>query len=159
MKQETPKIHVESTEGHRSTIRQPTFSTTDDDVPENPSQVPIVSPFFAWDILDEFGEADSLSLPDRVAKFLKAIYTRVAVEANIQVEGKGEDQVRDYLTNKHEHSLALDLLQNFQLIFKLYVPEEQHLSSRPIEMYWGAVYEIVGVRPLLLQCFIRKTSC
>ena len=152
MKQETPKIHVQSTEGHRITIRQPTFSTTDVDVPDNPSHVPVVSAFFAWDILDEFGEADKVSLPDRVGKFLKAIYNRVAAEANIQVEGKGEDQVQDHLTIKNKNPLALELLHNFQLLFQLYVPKGQHTSSRPggpIEMYWGAVYEIVEVRPLL----------
>ena len=149
MKQETPKIHVQSTEGHRITIRQPTFSTTDVDVPDNPSQVPVVSAFFAWDILDEFGDADKVSLPDRVGKFLKAIYNRVGAEAKIQLEGKGEDQVQDYLTNRLKDPLALELLQNFRLLFQLYVPEGQHSSSHPIAMYWGAVCEIVEVRALL----------
>lgn len=156
MKQETPKIHVQSTEGHRTTIRQPTFSTTDVDVPENMSHVPVVSGFFAWDILDEFGEADKVSLSNRVGRFLKAIYDRVAAEAEIQVEGKSENQVQDYLTNKLKDPLALELLQNFQLLFQLYVPEGQHSASRPIEMYWGAVYEIVEVRPFLWSSTRRE---
>ena len=147
MKQETPKIHVQSTEGHRKTIRQPTFSTTDVDVPDNPSHVPVVTAFFAWDVLDEFGEPDKVSLPDRVEKFLKAIYNRVAAEAEIQVDGRSEDQVQDYLLNRLKDPLALELLQNLQLLFQLYIPEGQHSASRPIEMYWGAVYEIVEVRP------------
>ena len=147
MKKETPKIHVQSIEGRRITIRQPTFCTTDIDVPENPGHVPVVSAFFAWDILDEFGEADKVSLPDRVGKFLKAIYNRVAVEAKIQVEGKSEDQVQDYLLNKLEDPLALELLQNFRLLFQLYVPEGQYSCFHPIEMYWGAVYEIAEVMP------------
>lgn len=143
MKQETPRIHVQSTEGHRVTIRQPTFSMTDVDVPDNPSDVPAVSAFFAWDILDEFGYPDNVSLPDRVGKFLKAIYDRVAAETKIQVEGKCEDQVSHYLTERLQNSLALELVQNFRLLFQFYIPEGQHTPSRPIEMYWGAVYEIV----------------
>lgn len=155
MKQETPPIHVQSTEGHRITIRQPTFSTTDADVPDNPSLVPVVSAFLAWDILDEFGDADKVSLPDRVGKFLKAIYNRVAAEAKIHVEGKGEDQVQDDLANRLRDPLALELLQNFRLIFQLYVPKGQHSSSRPIEMYWGAVYEIVEVRPCCRETLFK----
>ena len=158
MKQETPTIHVQSTEGHRIPLRQPTFPTTNIDIPDNPSSVPVVSAFFAWDILDEFGEADRLSLPDRVGKFLKAIYNRVAAEAKIRVEGKGEDQVLEYLTNKLEDSPALELLQNFRLLFHLYVPQGQYSSSRPIEIYWGAVYEIVQVRPLSLWDLIHRDS-
>lgn len=148
MKQDTPRIHVESTEGHPVTVRQPTFPTTDRDVPDKPSHVLVVSAFFAWDILDEFGEADKVSLPDRVGKFLKAIYNRIAAEAKIQVKGKHKDEVSHYLTERLKDPLALKLLQNFRLLFQLYIPEGQHTSSRPIQMYWGAVYEIVEVRPI-----------
>ena len=156
MKKETPKIHVQSTEGHRTTIRQPTFCTTDVDVPDVPSHVPVVSAFLAWDILDEFGEADKVSLPDRVSKFLKAIYNRVAAEAKIEVEGKSEDQVQDYLINRLKDPQALALLQDFQQLFQLYVPEGEHSSARPVEMYWGAVYEIVEVRSLKRETQFRK---
>ena len=149
MKKETPPIHVHSTEGHRRTIRQPTFSNTDEDVPDSPAYMPVVSAFLAWDILDEFGEADKVSLPDRVSKFLNAIYIRVKAEAKIQVEGKCEDQIRDDLMKRLKDPLALELLQNFQLLFQYYVPEGQRTStpSRPIAMYWGAVYEIIEVWP------------
>ena len=129
-------------------IRQPTFATTDIDIPDDASQVPVVSAFLAWDILDEFGEADNVSLTARISAFLQAIYTRVKAEAKIQVEGKSQDQVQDYLINRLKDPLALELLQNFQILFQLYVPEGQHTSARPVEMYWGAVYEIVDVGPL-----------
>ncbi len=117
------------------------------DVPDNPSHVPVVAAFFAWDILDEFGDSDKVSLPDRVEKFLKAIYNRLAAEAKIQVVERSEDQVQDCLTERLEDLPALELLQNFQLLIKLYIPEGQHSSSHHIRMYWGAVYEIVDVRP------------
>ena len=151
MRKETPPIHVHSTEGHRRTIRQPTFSNTDGDVPDNPADVPMVSAFFAWDILDEFGEADKVSLPDRVGKFLNAIYNnyRLKAEEHIQVEGKREDQIQDHLMKRLKDPLALELLQNFQILFQYYIPEGQRTStsSRPIAMYWGAVYEITEVGP------------
>lgn len=143
MKKDTPKIDVQSAEGRRTTIRQPTFSTTDTGVPETPGHVTVVRSFFAWDILDEFGEADKMSLPVRVDSFLKAIYVRVAAEAQIQVEGRTEAQVQEYLQTIKKGSLALELGQNLRLVFLLYIPVEQRSASRPVEMYWGAVYEIV----------------
>ena len=148
MKKETPTVHVHSTEGHRKTVRQPAFSNTDGDVPESPENVPVVSAFFAWDILDELGEADKVSLPDRVGKFLNAIYYCVKAEAKIRVEEKSEDQIQDHLIKKLKDPLALELLQSFQLLFQYYVPEGQrtNTSSQPIAMYWGAVYEITEVR-------------
>ena len=145
MKKDTPKIDVHSTEGHRRTIRQPTFPAMDIDVPDNPAQVPVVSSFFAWDILDEFGETDKVTLPDRVDRFLKAIYLHVAIENEIQVESKTEAQVEEYLETVNEDSPALGLGQNLRLIFRLYVSVGQHSASHPVEMYWGAVYEIVQV--------------
>ena len=148
---DTPKIDVHSAEGRRSTLRQPTFFEKDVDVQDNPGHVPmVVSPFLAWDILDEFGESDKVSIPDRVDRFLKAIYSRVVAESKIEVERKTEDQVQEYLQTINQNSLALELAQNFRLLFQLYIPNEQHSDSDPIEMYWGAVYEIVqvGLNPL-----------
>lgn len=145
MKRDTPKIEVHSAEGHRATIRQPTFFTNDVHVPDDPAHVPIISPFFAWEILDEFGETDKVSLPDRVDRFLKAIYGRVAAEANIKVEGKTENQVQEYLKTIKDDSVALELAQNFISVFRLYVPVGKHSVSLPVEMYWGAAFEVVQV--------------
>jgi len=146
MKKDTPKIDVHTAEGRRTTIRQPTFSTTDVDVTDHPGHVPMVSSFFAWDILDEFGETDQVSVHDRVDRFLKAIWNRVGADSIIQIEGKTPNQVQEYLETINEDPLALALVQNFQLLFLLYVPLGQHSASRPIDMYWGAVYETVQVR-------------
>ena len=145
MKKETPKIHVQSTEGHRTTIRQPTFHSTDVDVEDDPDQITVVSAFLAWEIIDEFGEADKVPLPEKVSKFLNTIYNRVAAGANIIIEGKSEDEVRHKMINRLKDPSALALLQNLQLLFQLYVPQVVPSSDRPVEMYWGAVYEIVKV--------------
>ena len=154
MKKDTPTINVHSAEGHRTTIRQPTFSTTDIDVPDHPGHVPVVSPFFAWDILDEFGESDQMSIQDRVESFLKAIYSRIAAEAQIRVEPMTETQVEEYLKSINPKSPALALVQDFRLIFRLYIPVEQCSASKSVEMYWGAVHEIVKVRvPLFKTSF------
>ena len=151
MKKDTPKIDVHTAEGRRTTIRQPTFPTTDVDVPNDPGYVPMVTSFFAWDVLDEFGETDQVSIQDRVDRFLKAIWNRVGAESITKIEGKTLNQVQEYLETINEHSLALALVQNFRLLFLLYIPVGQHSASRPIDMYWGAVYEVVQVRPPSLR--------
>lgn len=143
----TPKIDVHTAEGRRTTIRQPTFSTSDVDIPDHPGHVPMVTSFFAWDILDEFGETDQLSIQDRVDRFLKAIWNRVGADSIIDIEGKSSNQFQEYLKTINEDSLVLALAQNFRLLFRLYVPMgQQHTASRPVDMYWGSVYKIVQVR-------------
>jgi len=132
MKKDTPKIDVHTAEGRRTTIRQPTFSKTDVDVPDHPGHVPMVTSFFAWDVLDEFGETDQVSIQDRVDRFLKAIWNRVGADSIIHIEGKTSNQVQEYLETINEDSLALALVQNFRLLFLLYVPKRQHSDSRPI---------------------------
>ena len=146
MKKDTPRINLHTAEGRRTTIRQPTFSTTDVDIPDHPGHVPIVSPFFEWDILDEFGESDRMSIPDRVESFLKAIYNRIAAEAQIRVERITETQIEEYLQKIDKNSPALALVQDFRLIFRLYIPVERCSTSKSVEMYWGAIHEIVQVR-------------
>ena len=161
MKKDTPRINLHTAEGRRTTIRQPTFSTTDVDVPDHPGHVPVVSPFFAWDILDEFGESDQMSIPDRVESFLKAIYSRIAAEAQIRVEGITETQVEEYLQKINTNSPALALVQDFRLIFRLYIPVEQCSASKSIEMYWGAIHEIVQVRFPFFKasfCFVQNSG-
>ena len=149
MKKDTSKPDVQAAEGRRTTTRQPKSSTIDTSIPEVPGHVTPVKSFFAWDILDEFGEADKMSLPLRVDIFLKAIYIRVAAETQVQVESKTEVQVQEYLQTMNKGSAALELGQNLRLVFLLYIPVGQHSVSRPVEMYWGAVYEIVQVSSLI----------
>ena len=151
MRKDPMKIVVHSVEGRRTTIEQPTFPITDLDMPHDPGHVAIISPFFAWKIIDEFGDTDQVSLSDRVDRFLKAVFGRVAAEANIQVSSKTQNQVHDLLQTIKKNSIAFELAQNFQLIFSLYVPTWQYSASRPVEMYWGAVHEIVKVRLCALQ--------
>lgn len=151
MKKDTPKIDVHTAEGRRTTIRQPTFPTTDVDVPDHPGHVPMVTSFFAWDVLDEFGETDQLSIQDRVDRFLKAIWNRVGADSTIEIEGRTSDQFQKYIETINGDSLVSALAQNFRLLFLLYVPVRQHTASHPIDMYWGTVYEIVQVRPSPLK--------
>ena len=155
MKKDKPKKHVQSAEGNRN-IRQTTFDFPGLDIPDNPSDVPVVSAFFAWDILDEFGEPETVSLSYRVSKFLKAIYNEVVADSHITVEGKSEQEVQEYVTTTQGNPLVSELVQNFRLIFQLYVPKEPNTASEPIEMYWGAVYEIAEVRHLFILEFLSK---
>ena len=146
MKKELPKIHVQQPEEDniRTPTRQPTFDGAGMDDPDKNKTIPIISAFLAWDILDEFGEADQISISTRVRIFLKAIYERVTAEAHLQVVGASQKQVRDYVSKQNDDLVSV-LWNDFQLIFRFYVPEGPDFAPRPIEMYWGAVYEIIKV--------------
>ena len=146
MKKELPKIHVQEPEEDkiRTPVRQPTFDAAGIDDPDKNKSIPIVSAFLAWDILDEFGEADQISLSNRVNRFLKAIYARVTADTNLQVSGASKGQVREYVSNQRDDYVSV-LWKDFQEIFRLYVPEGPDFVARPIEMYWGAVLEILEV--------------
>ena len=119
--------------------------SVDVDSPGNPDQVPVVSTFFAWDVLDEFGETNQINVPDRVDSFLKAIYSHVALDTQVMIEAKSKIQVDQYLQTINKKSMAFKLAQELQLMFCLYVPSEHNSVSQPVEMYWGAVFEIVEV--------------
>ena len=146
MKKEVPKIHVQRPEEDniRMPTRQLTFDGTGlDDLDKNKS-IPIISPFLAWDILDEFGEADQISKSTRVSRFLEAIYKHVTAEADLQVVGVSQEDVRDYVSGQNNDFVSV-LWKDFQLIFRYYVPEELDIAQGPIKMYWGAVYVIIQV--------------
>ena len=146
MKKEVPKIHVQGPEEDNSRIptRKPIVDAAGMDDLHNHSNIPLVSAFLAWDILDEFGEAKQISLSNRVDRFLKAIHNHVTAEANIQITGKSREQVREYVSKRKDDYVSV-LWNDFQLIFTFYVPEGPDFAPSPIEMYWGAVYEIIKV--------------
>ena len=151
MRKELPKIHVQQPEEDniRLPTRQLTFHAAGTDDPDK-NRIPIVTAFLAWDILDEFGEADQISLSDRVNRFLKAIYARVTAETDLQVTGASQRQVEEYVSKQKEDYVS-KLWKAFQEIFNCYVPEGSNFAPRPIEMYWGAVYEILEVYPLYIS--------
>ena len=146
MKKEVPKIHVQQPEedGIRIPTRQPTFDGAGMDDPDKDKTIPIISAFLAWDVLDEFGETDPVPTSDRVSRFLKAIFARVTAEAHLQVVGASQEQVRHYVSEQDDDLVSV-LWNDFQMIFGFYVPKGPYGASRPIEMYWGAVYEIIKV--------------
>ena len=151
MKKELPKIHVQQPEEDNIRIpnRQPNFDVAGIDDPDKNKSIRIVSAFLAWDVLDEFGEADQTSLSNRVNRFLKTIYARVTADTHLQISGASQGQVREYVSKQKDDYVSV-LWKDFQEIFRSYVPEEPDLVARPIEMYWGAVYEILEVG---LLCF------
>ena len=146
MKKEVPKIHVQRPEEDniRMPTRQLTFDGTGIDDLDKNKTIPIISPFLAWDILDEFGEADQISRSTRVSRFLEAIYKHVTAEADLQVVGVSQEDVRDYVSGQNNDFVSV-LWNNFQQIFKFYVLEEPGIVQGPIKMYWGAVYVIIQV--------------
>ena len=146
MKKEVPKIHVQQPEedGIRIPTRRPTFDGAGMDDPDKDKTIPIISAFLAWDVLDEFGEADPVPTSNRVSRFLKAIFARVTAETHLQVVGASQEQVRRYVSEQDDDLVSV-LWNEFQMIFGFYVPKGPHGAPHPIEMYWGAVYEIIKV--------------
>ena len=144
MKKEEVLVQLAEEYNIRIPSRQPTFNAAGIDDPADHKTIPIVSAFLAWDILDEIGEPIKISLPVRVNRFLKAIYARVAAETNLQVFGASQGQVREYVSKQKDDYVSV-LWNDFQEIFRCYVPEEPTFAAPPIEMYWGAVFEIIKV--------------
>ena len=146
MKKEVPKIQVQQydEDNIRKPTRQLTFDGSGFDDQDKNKTIPIVSPFLAWDVLDEFGEADQISKSTRVSRFLEAIYKHVTADADLQVVGVFQEQVGDYVLGQNNDFVSA-LWKDFQLIFRFYVPEEPNLAVGPIKMYWGAVYVILQV--------------
>ena len=133
----------------------------------------IIRPFFAWPIVDEAGDRDEkLELPDRVSKFLHAIYLELPVKKKMTNEeqsdrpGQAITQRIDgkKITTIHPKTLAqiqetfisaktrrdvMEMYDNFLIILGLFLPGEyvdRDCSSASIQLYWGFVYEIFQVK-------------
>ena len=150
--------------------------------PETLASLRIVTPFLAWPVLDEFGEPDGLSLSDRVDKFLRAIFIalptgnvmstqeramqpklatahRIKAKESTVIAPHGSDITRKHLAgiptgSNDSHLFALQVFEQFELILTLFLPDPYKANSAPIGLYWGAVYEIVRVRP---SCHLLHT--
>ena len=146
MKKEVAEIpvHLAGEYNTRIPASQPTLDAGAIDDPDNHKTIPIVPAFLTWDILDEIGEPIKIFVSDRVDRFLKAICDRVTAEANIQILSASQEQVKEYVSKQKDDYVSV-LWNDFRLIFRFYVPEKPNFESGSIELYWGAVYEIIKV--------------
>lgn len=137
--------------------------------------VPIISSFFAWPILDEFGEPDESPLEDKLDRFLNAIYrslpVRLAGRANeaptdnaraeyttkaglgarpkLSFNGKTFTDIEDCLrTITSDHvgaatSVAQKITRAYMKLFHYFLPKDVDQQSAPVQLFWGAVDELV----------------
>ena len=166
---------AEEVDSHHSIGKDPSSKMLLDETPKNPDLVPPkFSPFLTWPVLDEFGEPDTLPVTDRVGKFLRAIYVtlptgdtmsmqervvrpklasekHVGAKQSIPIAGKNPAQIRDQLQAvvapefRDSKDFASAMFRKFEEILRLFLPDPHIVNSAPINLYWGAVYEIIRV--------------
>lgn len=169
MRKDVPSITVQSPVDHK-TGGQTSFGYSKGAASSVP---PIVKPFLAWPILDEFGELDPLDLDDRCQRFLRAFVLdlpvpiimtkgerarrpkqasaqRVAAKATVSIAGKTLTEVRNKIQADGNNAFAIEICDKFKELLRLFLPDQFGIESEsdPIQLYWGAVY-VITVRLVL----------
>ena len=132
-------------------------------------EIPVVSPFLEWRVIDEAGLADDCPLDQRVRRFLIAIYNTLpaAVEGGASASSncgqraqqkdplKISTQPKYIIQGKDAQSLA-GLQQNSssdgiktlcaesEKLFKYFLPTSSNQQSNPVRFFWGAIYAIAS---------------
>ena len=135
---------------------------------ERLEDVPIISSFFEWRILDEFGEPDKSPLKDKLNRFLNAIYRSLPVtlterpnkapairvprdaRPKLVLVGKTSTDVEKILASdraKGDASVSWRLFRAYKKLFKYFLPDLVDEQSAPVQLFWGAVYEILVKDP------------
>ena len=130
----------------------------------------LAQPFFAWPVIDEAGELDDkVSLPDRVSRFVNAIYLElpirkineelprtpiVAVDQSlgptfvVDIDYKTLARIQEKFVNPRAGRDILKLIDNLTIILRLFLPPDYSTadySHALVQLYWGAAYEIIEV--------------
>lgn len=156
--------------------------------------VPIISSFFAWPILDEFGEPDESPLEDKLNRFLNAIYrslpARLAGKASeaptnnaraeydtkdtkaglgarpkLTFNGKTLTEIEDsFRSVSSDHvgkdtSVAQKITRAYIKLFYYFLPKDVDEQSAPVQLFWGAVVELVVKDPQDFLQTGRLTLC
>ncbi|KAL8795028.1 MAG: hypothetical protein Q9195_002476 [Heterodermia aff. obscurata] len=169
LKKEVPKIHVENTRQQESRS-QPIFSSSNQDHEYAPlDEAPVVLPFLTWPVVDnDDREVKNYSSDERTSRFLYAIYrglsakcvtsgteqrsstTRSGVHAEIIIEGKSNKDVVDLIIKSTIKPNTVDSAAQRKIIYqarilldKFFIQHDKSTNKLPpIELFWGALYEI-----------------
>ena len=167
MRKDIPQIKVQSAEESQSQGAGPPHQAPDISFSKDPSSH-MVLPFLAWPVQDEFGEPDPLSTTERVDTFLRAIYIdlptgdvmsvqeramrpklasaqRIAAKGRTEISTKTSAEVRSKWLAAGATGAESEMFRNFELVLLLFLPEPDKANSVPLELYWGAVDEVLGV--------------
>jgi hypothetical protein len=182
-----PKVSIQKSDSDPDFGSRHTHDTGDESDPDQASPVnapaafkrlnavPVISAFFEWRILDEFGEPDECPLDDKLKRFLSAIYrslpaaiggganerananTRVAqgtrpgnvARPKLLIDGKTLSEVRSFVhaivpgRSGSNASSALKLYGACERLFDYFLPGAHDEQSAPIQLFWGAIHEIM----------------
>ncbi len=191
-KKDNPKISVKNADTDSESGSKTAHESDEDSLPEEEplpmppiafeklENAPIISSFFEWRILDEFGEPDESPLKDKLNRFLNAIYrslpatlaetpnetsasnTRERSAIRVQrdarpklfVVGKTSTEIEDLLGSDRagsDDSVSRNLFRAYTKLFKSFLPDIVDEQSAPVKFFWGAVYEILVKTPSLFS--------
>lgn len=163
MRKDVPSIAVQSPVHHESG-GQASFGHSEGDASSVP---PVIKPFLAWPVVDEFGELDPLDLDGRCQRFLRAFVLdlpvptimskeerarrpkqasalRVAPKATVLIDGKTLAELQNQIEVDGNDAFTIEICDKFKKILQLFLPDPYGVDSKSdqIRLYWGAVYVI-----------------
>ena len=179
MQKDTPAIAV-----HTPTSPAPPAQTSPQSAKSGQSQGQSSSlktpAFLAWKMQDEFGEEEKSPVETRVSKFLRAIHLtlpvptiltaeerskrpqavsekRAQAKANITVQQRTFTELQAHVSATNLGTFAQEMIDKTKAILLLYVPPSLALDyeSEAIRLIWGAVEELLLVRPVVVTNLVR----
>ena len=198
-RKDNPKISIKKADTDSESGSKTAHESDQDSLPEEEllplpptiyeklENAPIISSFFEWRILDEFGEPDESPLKDKLNRFLNAIYRSLPVTlierpndtsaSNIRessairvprdarpklfLVGKTLTEIEDLLASDRaggDASVPQKLFRAYTKLFKYFLPDLVDEQSAPVKFFWGAVYEILVKTPRLFSILPATNS-
>ena len=198
-KKDNPKISIKTADTDSESGSKTAHESDEDSLPEEEllpippmafeklENAPIISSFFEWRILDEFGEPDESPLKDKLNRFLNAIYRSLPVilterpnetsasnireRSTIRVQrdarpklflvGKTSTEIEDLLASGRaggDASVSRKLFRAYTKLFKYFLPDLVDEQTAPVKLFWGAVYEILVKTPSLFSILPTTNS-
>ena len=144
---------------------------------ERLEEIPIVSPFLEWRIIDETGDEDEIKIDEKIDRFLHVIYRALPATVDHRTDGFMKNDIskskspsvrlparrkkpsigrktsQDVLTElmqitaikpKEVADLARDVNMLSSQILRCFISKEHEPQGDPMEIFWGAVYEVIS---------------
>ncbi|KAL8872906.1 MAG: hypothetical protein Q9174_001543, partial [Haloplaca sp. 1 TL-2023] len=137
--------------------------------------VPIVKPFLAWRVVDDFDETHECSVDRQVGRFLHTICSWIPAycvpEASTSaapcgyVDGKRNNNRPKLMVVGRSRKDADDLAfeKNQQHIYNAssrllasFVPKDYNKDASPIRLYWGLIYQLINDHPTYLGSLLAR---
>lgn len=167
------KVWCSKAESGSESVSQQAENTDDESDPDPGSSVnapagveklediPVTSAFLEWSILDEFRHPDRCPLDEKLNRFLNDIYRSLPAATaggatglldagrRFWVAGKTRSEVQSHIHGIQPSSsgtnapTALELFNACERLFHYFLPRKHDEQSAPIQLFWGAIHEIM----------------